>query len=183
MWILPERTTTTDIDAIKRCRAGSSRREIVNEEPAPAEPSRPPRTRRPEPIGEVDESNDRFASGRPAVSSARSERALSPATLVRSVRTETSNRAMQIIVDTDGAVQSKDFILTGPTRIVVDLAGVRSTASGLVDRVRVGEPGTGSVRIVIDLQSMTRYRVVRDGSLLIIIIGEEGSAAGSSGSR
>ena len=94
-------------------------------------------------------------------------------------------------MDTDGAVQFKDFILNGPTRIVVDLAGVRSTmgsrtievASGLVDRVRVGEPGTGSVRIVIDLRSMTRDRVVRHGSSLIIIIGEEGSAARSSGSR
>ena len=73
-----------------------------------------------------------------------------------------------MIVDTDGAVQFKDFILNGPTHIVVDLAGVRSTM------------GSRTIAVASDLVDAVR---VRDGSLLIIIIGEEGSAAGSSGSR
>ncbi|HZM86418.1 MAG TPA: AMIN domain-containing protein [Blastocatellia bacterium] len=79
--------------------------------------------------------------------------------MLRSVRTETSNGALQIIVDTDGAVQFKDFILNGPTRIVVDLAGVRSTmgsrtievASGLVDRSAVDDPlSSGETRVLVD---------------------------------
>jgi len=95
---------------------------------------------------------------------------------------------LRVTVETDGAAQFKEFMLTSPTRIVLDIAGVRSVlgsktipvAAGLIDRVRVGEPAPGSVRIVIDLKSMTRYRVTRDGGSLIIIVGDESVSAGSS---
>ena len=99
--------------------------------------------------------------------------------------------ALRVIIDTNGAVQFKDFTLTGPSRIVVDLIGVRSglgsktilVAAGLVDRVRVGEPAPGSARIVIDVRTLTRYRIIRDGTSLIVMIGEEGAAAASRASK
>ncbi len=191
MWILPERATTSDIASLKRCRAGSTPREITNEEPAPGEPVRPSRPKRPEPVGAVAEPESRFAPSGSAVTNARIERPLAPASVVRSVSAGMVDGALRVVVNADGAVQFKDFTLVGPSRIVIDLAGVRSTmgsktipvGAGLVDRVRVGEPGPGAVRIVIDVRAMTRYRVVRDGPSLIIIIGDEGVAAGSGGSR
>jgi hypothetical protein len=108
--------------------------------------------------------------------------------MVRSVNARVIDGALRVTVDTDGAVQFKDFILNGPSRIVIDLTGVRSSlgsktlpiGAGFVDRVRVGEPGPDSVRIVIDVRAMMRYRVIRDGTSLIIVIGDEGAAAGAS---
>jgi outer membrane protein OmpA-like peptidoglycan-associated protein len=191
MWILPERATISDIAALKRCRAGSTPREITGEQPAQSEPVRPSRPKRPEPIGALGEPENRFAANGSATTNARSERQLAPASVVRSVSTRMVDGALRVIVDTDGAVQFKDFTLTGPSRIVIDLAGVRSAlgsktipvVAGLVDRVRVGEPGPGAVRIVIDVRAITRYLVMRDGPSLIIIIGDEGVAAGSGASR
>src|SRR5205807_6525952 len=43
MWILPEGATLSDVDALKRCRPGYRPREITDELPAQAEPSRPSR--------------------------------------------------------------------------------------------------------------------------------------------
>jgi hypothetical protein len=94
--------------------------------------------------------------------------------------------ALRVTVRTNGAAQFRDFTLTGPPRIVIDLPGLRSSSgsktipvvTGLVDRVRVGEPGPGAVRIVIDVRVMTRYRVLRDGETLTIIVGDESVAAG-----
>lgn len=191
MWILPEGGNVSDIDAVKRCRAGSRPREILNEQPAPGtEPARPRRSRKPEPVSELNEPQTQYPANRLADTTA--ARSLAPATVVRGVSAKVVDGALRITVDTDGAVQFKEFTLNNPARLVLDLTGVHSlsgsktipVSAGLVDRVRVGEPSPGSVRIVIDVRAMTRYRVIRDGASLIIIVGEESVAAGSStGSR
>src|SRR6185436_16931001 len=50
-WVLPEGATLSDVDAAKRCRPGSTPREITDELPAQGEPVRPSRSRRPgEPV-------------------------------------------------------------------------------------------------------------------------------------
>ncbi len=185
MWILPEGAAIEDIDAAKKCRAGSSPREITDEQPALGEPARPTRTRRPEPIGALAEPETRFSSTITPMASARSEPRLAPATVVRSVTAKVVDGALRVTAVTDGAVQFKDFTLNGPPRIVIDLTEIRGelgsktipVGAGLVDRVRVGEPEPDSVRIVIDVRTMTRYRVIRDGASLIIVIGDEGAAA------
>lgn len=131
------------IASMKRCRAGSTLREITDEEPAPGEPARQARPKRPEPIGALAEPEGRFAPGGSAVTNATTERPLAPASVVRSVGANMVDGVLRVVVVTDGAVQFKDFILSGPSRIVVDLAGVRSTmgsktvavAAGLVDCV------------------------------------------------
>lgn len=191
MWVLPEGATIADVDRVKRCRAGSTPREINDELPAAGEPSRPPR-RRPEPIGALEEPENRYLSNnKPAAAVVtQSVQQLGPAGLVRGVGARMQDGTLRVVIDTDGLAQFKDFTLAGPTRIVIDLTGVRSVSgsktipvgSGLVERVRVGEPAAGAVRIVIDVKVLTRYRVIRDGSSLIIIIGDESAAAGS-GSR
>jgi hypothetical protein len=192
-WVLPEGATLSDVDAVKRCRPGSTPQEITGEQPTPAtEPARPRRTRRPEPNGSLSEpeTEERDVASQPTVgsatASARSERSLAPASVVRSVSARIVDGALRIIVDTDGAVRFRDFTLTGPSRIVIDLTGVRSAfgsktlpvASGLVERIRVGEPGPAAVRIVIDIRAMIRYRVLKDGATLIVVVGDQGAAAG-----
>jgi len=183
-WILPEGATIADVDAAKKCRPGSSPHEITNEQPAePVQPSRP-RRRRPGEPGDMEDGNTQTST----TVTARNDGPLSQATVVRSVTARRANGALRITVDADGVVQFKDFTLTEPARIVVDITGVHSSlgsktipaVGGLVDRVRVGEPAPGIMRIVVDLKAMTRYRVMRDGASLVIIVGEEGVAAAGS---
>jgi hypothetical protein len=190
-WILPEGATISDVDAAKRCRSGSRSREITDEQPAQGEPGHPSRTKRPEAVSEASEPTkeptNMYSRAGSTTVNARSERAAAPATVVRSVSARVIDGALRVSVETDGPVEFKDFVLAGPARIVIDLAGVHSNlgsktipvVSGLIDRVRVGEPSPGAVRIVIDLRAMTRYRVTRDGASLIVVVGEEGVAAGS----
>lgn len=114
----------TTIDAVKRCRPGSSPRLITDEQPVP-EPARPPR-RRPEPIGDSEESEPTYSPARTPTERV-TERSLPPASELRSVGTSTVAGALRIRVDTNGAVQFKDFTLTSPSRIVIDLAGIQPT--------------------------------------------------------
>jgi hypothetical protein len=191
LWVLPQGTTIDDVDAVKRCRPGSSPRVITDEEPAAGnEPSRPQK-RRPEPANDSTEPDPSYSPNSTALALATRELELAPATEVHSVSTSIVNGALRVKVETNGAAQFRDFTLTSPSRIVIDLPGVRSALGsktlpvviGLVDRVRVGDPGTGAVRIVIDVRTMRRYRVIRDGASLIIVIGDETVASGSLGPK
>lgn len=122
-----------------------------------------------------------------ATDTVRPKTALRPATLVRSVRHESAGNAVRVIVDTDGAAQFKDFVLSDPWRVVVDITGVRLTTSNQtinvgaasVDRFRVGQPAPGTVRIVLDTKSKVPYIIERDGTQLIITIGNRSAFAGS----
>ena len=75
--------------------------------------------------------------------------------------------------------------LANPARIVIDLTGVRwaggslmtKPAAGLVEHIRVGEPQAGTVRIVLDMKSPVGYRISRNGSVIVITIGERAIAA------
>jgi type IV pilus assembly protein PilQ len=110
-------------------------------------------------------------------------RDLKPATLIRAVRSEAGDGAVRIVVDADGAAHYKDFVLSDPWRIVVDISGVRSafgnktTAVGAasVERLRVGQPSPNVVRIVLDTKSKVSYRVDREGDSLVITVGNAGA--------
>jgi type IV pilus assembly protein PilQ len=112
--------------------------------------------------------------------------ALRPASLIRSVRSETVDGAVRIIVDADGGLQFKDFVLADPWRVVIDITGVRSAfgnkttnvGSASVDRLRVGQPGPNVVRIVLDTRSKVNYRVVREGETLVITVGNPNTSRG-----
>ena len=198
-WIVPEGATVADINAVKRCANGITPRVITNEQPASPTERRPTRrTRRPEPSADLEEQEDeqdrtgeRVVNTNNSASQARQETlratSLGAATVVRSVSTRVIDGALHVYVDTDGIAGFKDFTLTNPSRIVIDISGVRSApgsktlpvVSGVVDRVRVGEPGPNVVRVVLDLKSALRYQVVRDGSSIVIIISEGPIAAGA----
>src|SRR5262249_7398672 len=79
----------------------------------------------------------------------------------------------------------KDFTLTNPSRIVVDLQGVRSefgnktfsVDGGPVERVRVGQPAPNMVRVVIDSKSKLPYNISRQGASLVIAVGDGSTAS------
>src|SRR5262249_39641441 len=116
---------------------------------------------------------------------ARNESALGKATVIRGVSAQVVDGLLRIVVDTDGLASFKDFTLTAPSRIILDINGVRNAfgnktlaaIAGGVERVRVGEPSPGVVRIVLDVKSLLRYQVVREGSSLVILISSEAVAA------
>lgn len=105
------------------------------------------------------------------------------ATVVRSVRHESSGEGVRIVIDTDGAAEFKDFVLSNPWRIVVDITGVRLAGSGKatqigaasVERLRVGQPAANVVRIVLDTAIKVPYRVEQLGTQLVILIGNQTS--------
>jgi AMIN domain len=102
------------------------------------------------------------------------------ATRVLDVRTETADKGVRLVVRADGMMAFKPFTLANPWRIVIDITGVHSAignltipvASKLVNRVRVGQPEAGTVRIVLDTPGLTAYRVDLDGDRLFITIGK-----------
>jgi type IV pilus assembly protein PilQ len=116
------------------------------------------------------------------------QEAIKIATIVRSVHAEQVSGGVRILVETDGAARYKDFTLDNPPRIVVDIADVRSAvgnkimpvSAAAITRVRIGQPSTGVVRVVLDTKGKVPYRVMREGNLLIILAG--GAVAGSTAS-
>jgi hypothetical protein len=104
---------------------------------------------------------------------------LRPATVVRSVRMLPGNGTLRILVEADGEVKFTDFTLGNPTRIVVDVADVRNgfgnktlkVSSGMIERVRVGQPRPGVVRVVLDTNGTVGYGVMRENNSLIIDVG------------
>jgi type IV pilus assembly protein PilQ len=105
---------------------------------------------------------------------------LKAATVVRSVWTEPADSGLRVIVEADGTLHFKEFMLPDPWRIVVDISGVRtafgnknmSVSTAGIDRVRVGQPDSNVVRIVLDARSKVAYRVARQGAQLVISIGD-----------
>jgi type IV pilus assembly protein PilQ len=104
---------------------------------------------------------------------------LRPARLIRNVRSEAADGVVRVVVEADGIAQFKDFVLSDPWRVVVDITGVRSAfgnrttvvGNSPVDRMRVGQPSQNVVRIVLDTKSKVPYRVERAGETLVIIVG------------
>jgi hypothetical protein len=113
------------------------------------------------------------------------ERPVTPATILTSVRAESEAGRLRVFVHTDGAATYKDFTLSDPSRVVIDLLGVRnkfgnktiSLESELASRVRVGEPKSGVVRVVIDSKSAVSYRVSQEGPSLIVTVNDNSKSA------
>ncbi|HEY7912358.1 MAG TPA: AMIN domain-containing protein [Blastocatellia bacterium] len=101
------------------------------------------------------------------------------ATVLHSVRAQVSDGLLRILVDVNGDAKFRDFVLSDPSRIVLDFVGLRNAfgnrtipvGKGLVDRVRIGQPMPGVVRVVIDTKETVQYRVTQEAGSLIIAIG------------
>jgi hypothetical protein len=103
-----------------------------------------------------------------------------PATVVRSVRTLAADGGLRVFVETNGEAKFQDFTLTDPSRIVVDIVDVQNrygnktipVDSRMIERVRVGQPRAGVVRVVLDTNGVVSYRLMREGGSLIIEVGD-----------
>ena len=99
----------------------------------------------------------------------------------------TSSQA-HVIIGVNGAVSVKDFALTNPDRIVVDVAGAtlgfrksgydRVARGGIVD-VRYGQNQPDVVRIVVTLTGPQSYQVKREVGSILIAVDGGGSGSGS----
>jgi hypothetical protein len=194
-WVIPAGANVSDVNAFKRCAPGSAPR-LVNEPPAKPTESKPARKPgRTKPGATADLEDEPVDQTRPRSAEVALAKGVEPiilgrnaaikATTLERIRTKMTSGTVRVYIDTDGAADYRDFKLAGPSRIVVDLPGVRSgprarapvSAGGLVERVRTGEPEPGTTRVVLDLNSPVNYRVTREGSSLVIIVGETRIAA------
>lgn len=102
---------------------------------------------------------------------------------LRTINTSGSGTELQIALGADGVVDYKTFKLSNPLRLVVDLEGVSNKVKQqtvelgdpLVKRVRVSlfkstpKPVT---RVVLDMDELVDYRVVKQADGLRIVFGE-----------
>ena len=104
------------------------------------------------------------------------------------VNARTSEEGVEVALLGDGALAAKDFVLSNPPRIVIDLPGVKNEVrkrvvpvqSALVSRVRIAQFQTTPepvTRIVVDLTAPTPYTLHADGERLSLAIGKIESAA------
>jgi type IV pilus assembly protein PilQ len=110
---------------------------------------------------------------------------------VRGVSVLPATGKVEVVIDLQGAAEVRDFTLTNPSRLVIDLLGTRLTAPavlydglnrGGVKNVRYAQFKPDVVRIVIDLDALKDYQVDRSGGQVRVRIGSErsGFAAWSS---
>lgn len=110
---------------------------------------------------------------------------------VRGVSVLPATGKVEVVIDLLGAAEVRDFTLTNPSRLVIDLIGTRLTTPavmydglnrGGVKNVRYAQFKPDVVRIVIDLDALKDYQVDRSGGQVRVRIGTErtGFAAWSS---
>ncbi len=115
----------------------------------------------------------------PASKSGNQPGRLPPATRVLAARAETAGQGVRVIITADGVMVFKPYTLAHPWRIVIDITGVRNAigspiipvASPIVNRLRVGQPEAGVVRVVLDVNALTAYKVDFDNDSLLITVG------------
>ncbi|HUP47127.1 MAG TPA: type IV pilus secretin PilQ [Thermoanaerobaculia bacterium] len=102
---------------------------------------------------------------------------------VRTVAATGSGESIEVSIAGDGAFAYNAFRLDNPSRLVIDLQGVRNSVrrssidvhSGAVQRIRVAQFKGGSdpvARVVIDLEGKPEYAVEPDGDRLRVRFGE-----------
>src|SRR5688500_7123965 len=99
---------------------------------------------------------------------------------VRKVDARTSGDAVEVRITADGALKYKAFRLESPSRLVIDLDGVKNGVTGgpvsvdddVVKRVRVAQFQPTVARVVIDLAHKTEYTTANDGDQLRAAFGD-----------
>ncbi|HEY5610932.1 MAG TPA: AMIN domain-containing protein, partial [Thermoanaerobaculia bacterium] len=114
------------------------------------------------------------------------ERALPNASILTQVSTQGSGSSLAISLEGDGRIDYTAFRLSNPLRIVLDLKGVRNKVDHntmqlgdpYVQRIRVSQFQVTPLpitRVVLDLDELVEYRVVRKPSGAIQLAFGEGS--------
>jgi type IV pilus assembly protein PilQ len=110
---------------------------------------------------------------------------------VKAVSVTPAAGKVEVVIDLQGAAEVRDFILTGPDRLVVDLVGAHLTGPaaqydgenrGGVRNVRYAQYQPGVVRVVIDLDEPMDYDIVEEDGRVRVALGSDrpGFAAWSS---
>src|SRR5258705_7354351 len=101
---------------------------------------------------------------------------------VRGVSVLPATGKVEVVIDLQGAAELRDFTLTNPARLVIDLIGTRLTVPaalydgrnrGGVKNVRYAQFRPDVVRIVIDLDALKDYQIKRANKQVRIEIGTD----------
>jgi type IV pilus assembly protein PilQ len=113
--------------------------------------------------------------------------AVEPAHALESVGIRGKGDAATVVLLADGALKVRDFVLTNPPRIVLDLEGIRNEVKhrsltvheGAIERVRVSQFSSRPrvTRVVVDLDHAMPYHVNPDGETVSVSLGAAAAAA------
>lgn len=152
-------------------------------EPAPSgvEPLGEPTEEVAEPVARVEPVQEQSAAAEPARPAAPLKRARS----VKTIDARTDGGNVEVRIAGDGALKYKAFRLENPSRLVIDLDGVKNAVAkssiavddDVVQRVRVAQFQPTVARVVIDLAQKTQYDIIEDGAALRVAFGETALAA------
>jgi len=104
---------------------------------------------------------------------------------VRAVSVLPAAGKVQIVIATQGAVDVTDFTLSAPARLVLDLQGARLSGPvslydgrnrGGVKNVRYAQFKPDVVRVVVDLDALKDYKIVRGDGQIRIEFGSDAAA-------
>lgn len=96
---------------------------------------------------------------------------------VRFIGASTNDGEVEVRIAGDGALKYKAFRLEGPSRLVIDLEGVKNAVSrnnvavddDVVKRVRVAQFNPNVARVVVDLAQKSEYEITAAGDALRIV--------------
>ena len=105
--------------------------------------------------------------------------ALPRARLVQQIAANASDGSVDVRISADGSLKYKAFRLEQPSRLVIDLDGVKNAAKKsavmiddeVVKRVRIAQYQPTVARVVIDLAHKTEYTINNDGDELRVSFG------------
>ncbi|UCC23774.1 MAG: AMIN domain-containing protein [Gemmatimonadales bacterium] len=96
---------------------------------------------------------------------------------VREVRIAPTARTTDVVIAMDGPVEYRDFIMEGPTRLVVDLMGAELGGSerefsdirrGGIRSMRISQYSEDLVRVTVELEENLPYQITTSGAQLRI---------------
>ena len=115
---------------------------------------------------------------------ARADASLPRARTVRTIDARVADDAVEVRITADGSLKYKAFRLENPSRLVIDLDGVKNGVKksavdvddDVVKRVRVAQFQPTVARVVIDLTRKTEYSIDPDGDVLRVAFGANAAA-------
>ena len=109
---------------------------------------------------------------------------LPKAKTVRKIETTGAGENLEVVIAGDGAMTYRAFRLDNPSRLVIDLDGVRNKVArpalavddSLVQKVRVAQfksTPAPVTRVVVDLSGKSEFAVTQDGERLLVTFGAQ----------
>jgi type IV pilus assembly protein PilQ len=107
------------------------------------------------------------------------------ATQVKKIETSGKGEAIDVQISTNGDASYSIFKLENPSRVVIDLPGMKNKVAkgtinvddSLVKRIRAGQFKDDVARVVVELAKTTNYNVTKSGDKLHLTFGEAAKAA------